>query len=289
MIKKIFESVLNVLFGEWNGIQIFLVPMTLFYLLDGFSVARWISGLLTHRIHYLPLTVFLFLFLYVGFVILKRMSFDIGTVMEPKRARFVYEFIIELHKQLIVLFFALVSIFMLSSFLKYFYAIHMPLRYILLYVTQVYCVMLIIYHYLIHSWLKHYYMSGYSRKRAWAGLLIYMRNDLKKFTLYSLGLILMIIFSVYLYRAIILIVAAPILDLMSNTIGIPLRFHIGQSYSSVGVLHNVWVLFVAFLTSNLLFAPIVKTLHGFMQRLHPLNREMAQKKQSRTYNTTFII
>ncbi len=270
MVKRIFESVVGVLFGEWNGIQIFLIPMTIFYLLDGLSVAHWISGLLTHRIHYLPLTIFLFLLLYVIFVILKRISFDFELNASIRGKRTILNFVIELHKQLIILVFMLVMVFMLSAFLKYFYNIHIHIRYIFLYITQVFCVMMIVYHYIMNMWLKYYLKAGYSRKRAWACLLIFMRKDLGIFIRYSISLVLIMILSVYLYRALILLIIAPGLDLITGTTGLKLQFHVSQYIAGSVVLGNVWVLFVAFLTSNLLFSPIVKILHNLIQSYHPL-------------------
>lgn len=271
MTKRIYEPLISVLFGEWNGIQIFLLPTTLFYLLDGFSVARWVSGLLTVNIHYLPLTVFLFLALYIGFITVKRISMDDPLPSRFRDIRSRISFIIEMHRYLIVLFFVLTMVFMLSSFLRYFYNISFPIRYVFSFITQVFCMVLIIYQYLIYSWLNVFLARGYSNKRAWAALLIYTRDNVRAFIVYSLLILLAIIVSVYVYSSVISYLFSPALYYLSSLISTSLELSVKQGSGNLLTVINVSSIFVAFLISNLLFSPIVKITHAFLQKHHPLS------------------
>lgn len=270
MNRKIIDPIISVLFGEWNGIQIFLIPTTLFYLLDGFSVARWVSGILTMNIHYLPLSIFLFLFLFLGFVIIKRHAYDRALPQNKYRKAEFYDFIIGLHKLLLVLVVSLAIVYVLSAFLRYFYQISMPVRYVFAFVTQLYCILLIVYHYIIATLLKPYLSDGYSRKRAWGYLLLRFRKNLWLLARYILLSVLIIIFSAYIYRTLIIFLFTPAVDYFAILTGIELGFSVYQYNSAFTILANVWIIFVAFLCSNMIFALIVKPLNLLLQSLNPI-------------------
>ena len=67
-MKDVARIVLKVLFGSWNGIQIFFYPMLIFFWFDSTSMVKWFSELLNTQVHQLPLTLFLLVFLYIGFL-----------------------------------------------------------------------------------------------------------------------------------------------------------------------------------------------------------------------------
>jgi len=282
--NRLLDSIIRIFFGHWNGIQVFLVPTTLFYLLDGYGVANWVSGLLTLSIHYLPLTIFVMLFLFVGFLIIKRYSFDAPHLGVNKRRGELGDFIVSLHEQLLVFIIGIVLVFVLSSFMKYFYNINFKIKYALAYSAQIFCVILVIYNYVLEMWLLRYRQRGYGRNRAWAYLLVFIRHNMLTFVLYTTALIAVIILSVYAYKSLIFLFISPLIESIGALSGIKLNFIIHQSVSGWVIAANVWIIFVAFLCSNLIFAPVVNGLHSILWNFHPLRgiSNTAQQNRNRS-------
>ncbi len=280
MDRKIHQSIISVLFGEWNGIQFFLLPMTLFYLLDGFSIARWITGLLTHRIHYLPLTVFLFFFLFHVYMILKRLSYDFELPASKYKRKDLISFIIKIHEQLIIFILVMAIVYVFSAFIRYFYQIQMPIRYAFAYITQFCCITLIVFHYVMNNWLFRFRIKGHSYNRAWAYMFVYVKRNLGVFIQYSLLCIMMIVVSIYVYRIMIVILISPLFSYISDLTGWTLKIRTQNGSSGLIVVSNVWSVFVAYLISNLFYAPIVKAFHGVLQMFHPLTAKKEPNAKS---------
>lgn len=103
--------------GSFNGIQVFIFPVLLLNWLEALELVHVVTELLTFKIHYLPLTIFMFLAVYVLFIIAKYYVSAPHTKAEFKH------FIIEFHKYLLICLLCFAILFLLAIFLKYFYGI----------------------------------------------------------------------------------------------------------------------------------------------------------------------
>ncbi|PKN80593.1 MAG: hypothetical protein CVU48_01345 [Candidatus Cloacimonetes bacterium HGW-Cloacimonetes-1] len=273
IIEKIINEFLKSCCGEWNGLQIFLIPTTLFYLLDGFSVARWVSGILTLQIQFFPLVIFVATMFVVLFAIGKQYTFYIKPELSisPKvRRDLMYEFVFGIHKVIFIVLMAFMIGYVLSSFLRYFYSVQMVTRNTYAVAVHVLCVFMVFYQYTMNLWLSHFLKRGYQPNRAKAYLEVYMRRNKVAFIRYTLSMIIVMSFSVYLYRILIIQLIAPAIELLFVATNVSLKFSVIPVSSSFGHISNVCVILMAFIVANLLFAPIMNLLATLMKRLHPL-------------------
>ncbi len=273
IIKKIINEFLKACCGEWNGLQIFLIPTTLFYLLDGFSVARWVSEILTMQVQFFPLVLFVAALFVVLFAIGKQYTFYIKpelAISSKVRKELMYEFVFGIHKIILIVLMAFMIGYVLSSFLRYFYNVKMVTRNTYAVVVHILCVFMVFYQYTMNLWLSHFLKRGYHPDRAMTYLEVYMKRNKIAFIRYTLTMVIVMSFSVYLYRILITQLVAPIIELLFVTTNISLKFSVIPVTSSFGHISNVCVILVAFIVANLLFAPIMNLLNALMKRLHPL-------------------
>jgi hypothetical protein len=70
-VLNLIREILNVLFGDYNGIQVFIAPVTLVYWIDSNSLITSATSLISFRIHYLPLLAFFTILAFVVFMLVK--------------------------------------------------------------------------------------------------------------------------------------------------------------------------------------------------------------------------
>jgi hypothetical protein len=63
-LRLVSEGIIKIFFGAWNGIQVFVYPTLILYMLDSVSLVYWFSNLLTIKQYHLPLSLFLLILFY---------------------------------------------------------------------------------------------------------------------------------------------------------------------------------------------------------------------------------
>ncbi len=76
-LRLVSEGIFKIFFGAWNGIQVFVYPTLILYMLDSVSWFTGFSNLLTIKQYHLPLSLFLLILFYMGFLIVKFYSFSL--------------------------------------------------------------------------------------------------------------------------------------------------------------------------------------------------------------------
>ena len=266
----VLNSIKSVLFGEWNGLQVFLVPTSVFFLIDDASLQLWFFGLFTRQLFYIPLVLFILLLLFLTTLIIKQSvsleSMKLGT---KECNKWLYDYILGIHELLLVVIFSFMIVYVLTAFLKYFYSIQFPLRYIYLKIFQFMTIGLILYVYLRNYWLKITLNTNHSRKRNTAMLLIYIRNNRRSFIIHTLYVLAMVLLSVHVFKWVVNLFLDPFVTELTKWIGIPMRFTVVKVVTTLDLLYNVYMLFCAFIISNLLYAPFVKLFHNLASHFRP--------------------
>ena len=118
------------MFSGYNGVQIFLYPVLLFFWLSHESAMMSFTTLLGRRLHYLPLVFYFVLLVYVGFMVMKIYTgvFDGSGRQYQNRLEEFYDLVIRLHRYLFYTVIILMIFYVLTKFLSYFYSIELPLK-----------------------------------------------------------------------------------------------------------------------------------------------------------------
>ncbi|MBM4403896.1 MAG: hypothetical protein FJ042_05880 [Candidatus Cloacimonetes bacterium] len=272
---KALNAIKSVLFGKWNGLQVFLVPTTVLFLIDDNSLRLWFLGLFTRQLFYIPLIMFLLLFLFLVFLIIKQsVALEAFDLIPEQRTKWLYDYILGIHELLLVIIFSFMVVYVLTAFLRYFYSIQLPLHYIYLKIFQFMAIGLILYQHLRNYWLKHTMKSGRSPKRSIAVLLLYIRHHRREFYLHTLMLCGLILVSVHVYKWVVYLFLEPFAMYLDKLAGMPVRFTVARVRTPLDLLYNVFVLFCAYIVSNLLFAPVINLFHHLSLRIKPRSKQL---------------
>jgi len=267
-------SVLNwiksVLFGEWNGLQVFLVPTSMLFLIDDSSLHMWFLGLFSRQLFYIPLVLFILLLLFlINLIIMQSVSLESMNLKPKQRNKWLYGYILGIHELLLVILFSFMVLYVLTAFLKYFYAIQLPLRYLYLKIFQYMAIGLILYVYLRNYWLRLVLKTDHSLKRNSAMLMIYIRHNRRTFILHTLFVLGMVVLSVHVFKWVVYLFLDPLASSLTDLMGIPIRFTVVKVRTTIDLLYNLYMLFCAFIVSNLLYAPFVKLFHVLASHFRP--------------------
>ncbi len=266
-LHKILIRIFSLLFGDFNGVQIFLYPMTLFYWIDTDSFLYASTGLLTSQKYFFPLVVFLLSFIYVAFLVIKNHS-AIYSDERPHPAAEKDTFnhtVIGLHKLLLVIMFSVGMIYLVAAFLDHFYGIVLPLKVIYLSLARLVCVLLILGYAIRNSWTRPYRERGLELKRVY----VLVRKDYSdhpgRYLLHGTAYFLLaIIFSAF-YNLIVL----NVFYLLFSLIGVSPNLYLAITTGFPALFYDILVLCVALMLSNLLFSPLVKLGARMAEKLHP--------------------
>lgn len=281
-ISRFLRFMLSAMAAEFNGIQVFLNPTTLFYWLSSTSILWAFTSLMSFRIHLLPLTFFGILLIYVGFMVLK-----IYTALFPgphkEYPRFISEFydsVIHLHLVLFVTIIVLMAFYVLTKFLQYFYAIELPFRQGVMFLFRAYTILLIMYYYLRGQWLRPLRLRGYSKKRSelicYGWIWAHPWQALK----FSALNIILILAMVRAYVFVILYILSPLLVFTSMSLGIKLNIELLPVRGIGSIGYNVFMLSAAFMLSNLFFYPFVLLVQRLTNPLHPMKIKQVQSAKA---------
>lgn len=262
-IHKILIRIFRLLFGEFNGVQVFLYPMTLFYWINTDSFLMATTGLLTSQKYFFPLVVFLLVSIYIAFLVIKNYSaLHSGRRPHPESEKTSFNLtVIGLHKLLLITLFIIGLIYIVSAFLKHFYGISLPLRGIYFALIRFVSVALILGYALRNSWTRPYREQGLDIRRA----LALVRNDYRhhygRYLLHGSAYILMTILASAIYNLIIL-----------NgfyLIGISPNLYLAGTTSFPTLFYDLFVICVALIISNLIFSPLVMLVAHLADKFHP--------------------
>ncbi|MBW6513925.1 MAG: hypothetical protein K0B87_04110 [Candidatus Syntrophosphaera sp.] len=266
-IQRVINGIFRLLFGEFNGVQVFLYPMTLFWWMDSYDFYYAMTGLLTKQRHLFPLSIFLLLLLYVLFLIIKNSSAILkenGRNTETEK-RSLYAMVINLHKILLIAVLAVGLVYVLAAFLKYYYAIHIPLKMFFPYIFRGFSVFLIIFYTLINTWTKPFRLGGLSMNRSIVRVRRQYRQHPELYGMHALVLVMMIVIGSFIYNLMVLNLFYPVV----GAIGFSPDLFMTVPSSIPALLYDIFILGVAFMLSNLLFSPIVMIISFYSDKLHP--------------------
>ena len=258
--------------GQYNGIQVFLYPVTLLYWISSASILLPFTTLLSLRMHYLPLTFFGVLLIYVCFMILKIYTFVFPGPRSghPKLLGEFYDKVIQLHLVLFVTVLVLMVYYILARFLGYFYRIDLPLKQGVMFFFRALTVLLILYYYLKSMWLKPMRDRRYSQKRSTLLALGWANRNPWAALKYTVMMIVVVFAAVKLYLIVIAYFITPVLSGIRHLLGLKLDIELIPISGIGSVLANLFMLAAAFMLSNLLFYPIIVLSQKLNNSMHPM-------------------
>ena len=264
-VLNLIREILNVLFGDYNGIQVFIAPVTLVYWIDSNSLITSATSLISFRIHYLPLLAFFTILAFVVFMLVK-----IKLLYPCSGSEFI-DLTIQLNVSVMALILIALIIYALSNFLAYFYGIKGTVKSGLYLLFKLYTAILILYHYLINVVLAPFYRRRYSHLHALKNFLVWARHN--KFLLfrYVLLIVMVIFFAVRVYQIVLQFLIIPAINSISDFTGFDLKFKLYPFLGVSDIFTNLLAIFGAFTVSNLLFFPIIWVLKYLVDRFLPFS------------------
>lgn len=260
------------MFSDYSGVQVFIYPVTIFYWISSNSILLALSTLLSVRVHFLPITFWGVLFVYVAFVMMKlytMMSYN----PQQRSPNFVSEYwdsVIKLHIRLFLVLMMVMVFFVLAEFLNYFYGIKMPVKQGIMLFFRLFTVLLIVAYYVAHMWLKPYLERRYSIQRSMKLCYSWLIKHPLEAIKYTGMLFLIMIAAVRLYVLLIGYVYNPMLLAAREFMGINLQLDLLPIDKLWSVFYNLAMLSAAFMLSNLCFYPIVFLAQLLAHKLNPI-------------------
>lgn len=270
-MHKILIRIFSLLFGDFNGVQIFIYPMTLFYWIDTESFLWASTGLFSSQRYFFPLVVFLLAFIFMAFLVMKNHCALYSDVWPhpPAEKRSFNLTVIGLHKLLLIILFAVGMIYLVSAFLNYFYGIALPLRVIYLMLARIVCVLMILGYAIRNSWTRPHREKGLDITRASALVRKDFRERQGRYLLHAVVYALLaFIFSAF-YNLIVL----NVFYLIFSIVGVSPNLYLAVTSGFPALFYDILVICVALMLSNLLFSPLVKLGVDLSERLHPFRNQ----------------
>jgi hypothetical protein len=266
-LQKFLVQIFSLFFGDFNGVQVFLYPMTLFCWVDTNSFLYAATGLLTTQKHFFPLAVFLLIFVFVIFLILKNVSgiFDAIYPLQEGDKSIFWQTVINLHKFLLIIIIAAALLYVVSVFLKYYYDIRVPLKSIYPIAIRFLGILLLLLYGLRFIWTKPFRENEFDMQEACGKL----RNDYKAhrnlYAVHALFYILMVLVGAFIYNILVLDVLYRIFAWLNCSPNL----YFTPPANILALLYNIFIIVIALLLSNLLFSPLVKAITHIAEKLHP--------------------
>jgi len=262
--NKLSGIILEALFGKYLGIQVFIAPITMFYLIESDSIMMAGTSLLGFRIHFFPLFIFLVMLSFMAFMLIKLKLLHRGTRDDYLEA------VIELNISMLALVIIALIVYAVAGFLAYFYGIKETLKHSMYMLFKIYTAVLILHHYLLSVWLAPFYPKHYGRKRAKKLFKAWARKHKMMLVRYSVLLILIVFASTRIYLILIHYVFVPVFTGIATYTGFDLRLSLFRFFALKDIFLNVAVCLIAFMGSNLLFSPVVWIIEYLINRFIPL-------------------
>ncbi len=231
-----------------------------------------ITSLLSISIHYLPISFFGVILIYVAFISFKlyTMYFTKPHRLELHNVNDFWDSIIRLHLYLFITLMILMVFFVLSEFLSYILRDQAASE------TGSYGLVQDLHgffdplYYLWSTWLKPYRNRNYGRKRAeklCLGFIIHHPWESLRFSVITL---LMVLVAVRAYALTALYVLSPIFDGLSRFLAIKFSLELSRIHNTGSILYDLFVVAAAFMLSNLCFYPFIILSQKLITAIHPI-------------------
>lgn len=271
-VSTLLRGLLKAMFSDYNGIQIFLYPGTIFYWISSSSIILALSTLLSVRVHYLPLTFWGVLLIYVAFMMMKiyTMVFDGPHQMNRHLLSQYWDAVIRLHLRLFVTIIVVMIFFVFAEFMSYFYGIKIPLKQGIMLFFRLFTILLIIAYYIPSMWLKPYRQRNYSKHRSELLCFAWLKKNPLSGLKYSAMLFLIMLAAVRVYVLAVSFIYKPLLLAVYDLLGVNLQVELIPISHLGSVFYNLFMLAAAFMLSNLCFFPILLLAQYLANALHPI-------------------
>jgi len=267
-MKSIRRQVLLPLFGEYTGIQVFLAPITLFYLIETDSLLSAATSLLSFRIHYFPLLAFSIILSFVLFIMIK-----MRLIHQESKTDYL-DSIIDLNISVIALVLIALIIYAVSNFLSYFYGINGTIKTAMHLLFKLYTSLIIMSSFMYGVMLAPYHKRNYGRKRAFQAIKAWNRKNKLLLLRYGLVWVLIAIAATRFYQLLIQLVYDPAISIINDFWHIDIRLQLYSFKHVDDIFVNLFVCLLAFVISNLLFYPIIYVFNWLANRFIPLDKIM---------------
>ncbi len=255
---------LHIIFGDLNGIQIFLAPLTLAYLVRSESILTTVTSLFSDRIHYFPLFIFLITLLFVIFTLIKLWLYNWD------RPNDFVDKIIELNLSVLTVVLIALIYYAISAFLSYFYGIKGGLKPGLALLYKIYTSSVVIYYFAYHTILSGYLHRGYGQSRAIKCFYAWLRVNKLLFIRYSVMSVVAIIASVRMYQLILVYAYHPAIEVIHSLTNVDLRFDMVPLLHIGDVFANMFILFLACAVSSVIYYPVGLLVKRLILTLNPI-------------------
>jgi hypothetical protein len=274
-MNKIINKLLYLLFGEWNGVQVFVVPTTFLFVLDQYSFVNWITSVLSMQRYFIPLMIYSVLLFSVIFLCTKvyvhwksdKSPQKPGASVSLWRDLMI-PFFIKLNKWLLAFLVLIVLIFMFKSGFVFIYKKGFPIFIVLHWFVRIWAILMSLYIYQLLRIAIPIIKRGRSLYQAqrYFHLLIIKR--------WKSAIPILIVQLLWIYVSILLFSLAIGQIERFNEIGLfadngkPLFLIFTLLESKAGCLGNMSLLLLAFLFSNLLYSPFVYLVNLGLKRFN---------------------
>lgn len=270
--ESLLRSFSGLLFGSFNSIQIFLYPGLLLYWLESTSLVYSLSDLVTSRLHYVPLIIFLLVFVYMILILLKN-EYYLRRVPDGMKHAIPGEFtrfVVDIHAKLLILIIVFMVLYVLSVFFKYFYGISVPLKAILSYGLRMLGMLLIMYYYVLHSWIAPWRKRGHGYSACRIRLLAFIKTNPGHFIRFTVFMIALAFLFAKFYTLMLQYIYMPVLAIMGAMLDIHPHISLHAFSSISATVYNLLMVVLAVLLSNLFFIPLIWLAGKMLDRLHPV-------------------
>jgi hypothetical protein len=268
---SLLKSLIRHLFGSFNGIQVFLYPGLLIYWMQSDRLIEVVSDLLGIKIHFFPLSIFMLLFLYMIFIVIKHLVLFRGR--SGKVLSRVGAFVVDVHEKLLAVLICFALLFVFAGFFKYFYGINLPIKLISSWTARALGGLLILYYYLGHVWQSPWLQLGHSIPGAITRTRVYARMHPRGFIAFNLFQIIMVLVLARVYVNMLEFIYHPLITLFGSATGLEIELNPVPLGSNLSLFWNALLTGNAFLISNFFFIPLVwlaRLATGIMHPIRPV-------------------
>jgi hypothetical protein len=260
----VLEAVFKMLFCGFNGIQVFLAPLTMLYLVRSDTMLSSITSLLSFRIHFFPLIIFLIILFYMLFMLGKLRLFHHGRLSEY------IDKTVDLNLSILTIVLIALIFYAVTAFIAYFYGIRGALKPGLALLFKLFTSLLLFYHYALDVWAHPFHKRGYGSLRSYRALQVWVSHNKLLFIRFSLLMLAAVLASVRVFQLSLNFVILPVFEGIRHYLGLDFRLSF-VSFNRIGdVFINLLVLVSVFFISNLIFYPIVYAVNHVLVKLNPI-------------------
>lgn len=160
--------------------------------------------------------------------------------------------------------------FVLVAFMKYFYGIQLPVKKLFAMSVQILGTSLIMYYYVLHTWLQPWRNKGYSFAGSKLRIRVYARLHPVLFVRFTVFLVAIMVLASRVYTIALPYITIPILSIFAEIVDLHPHLSFYPLASNLAAVYNVLILATAFVVSNVFFIPIIMPLRWLVRNLHPI-------------------